>query len=132
MPAENGSVTPRAAAAATAASTALPPRRNTSSPIAVASASTVATAPPYPIAVGSLRTPPASAGGEVATNPKVVSDSAVSAGRSRIGPPGWTLPVVHICLPGDGLRRNDQPTPNGFGSTAGQLAPSAGRVRSVR
>ncbi len=52
MPAEKGSVTPSVAAAATAASTALPPRRRTSSPTWVAVASTVATAPPYPMAVG--------------------------------------------------------------------------------
>src|SRR3982751_5875885 len=51
MPLENGSVTPRVAAAATAASTALPPRRSTSRPVRVAVASTVATAPPYPTAV---------------------------------------------------------------------------------
>lgn len=54
MPAEYGSVTPRAAAVATAASTALPPSRSTSIPAAVASASTLATAPPYPTATGDL------------------------------------------------------------------------------
>jgi hypothetical protein len=43
-------VTPSAAAVATAASAALPPRRSTSIPIAVASGSTLATAPPDPIA----------------------------------------------------------------------------------
>ena len=47
-PETNGSVTPRVAAAATAASTALPPWRNTSRPAAVADASTVAIPPPYP------------------------------------------------------------------------------------
>src|SRR5688572_6312541 len=52
MPAENGSVTPSAAAVATAASAALPPRRRTSMPTAVASASTLATAPPNPVAAG--------------------------------------------------------------------------------
>ena len=54
MPAEKGSVTPRTPAAATAASTAFPPRLSTSTAAAVASTSTVAAAPPRPIAVGSL------------------------------------------------------------------------------
>src|SRR5687767_3259299 len=52
MPADNGSVTPRVAAAATAASMALPPLRSTASPTPVAVASTVAIAPPDPVAVG--------------------------------------------------------------------------------
>ena len=46
IPALYGSVTPSAAAVATAASAALPPLRRTSSPAALASASTEATAPP--------------------------------------------------------------------------------------
>src|SRR4029453_14076383 len=54
MPAEYASVTPRVAAAATAASTALPPRRSTSRPAAEASRSTVAIAPPGPVATGCL------------------------------------------------------------------------------
>src|SRR4051812_16260897 len=54
MPLLNGSVTPRAAAVATAASTALPPAFSTSRPIAEASGSTEVTAPPYPRAVGCL------------------------------------------------------------------------------
>ena len=45
-------MTPSAAAVATAASTALPPSRSTRSPAAVASGSTLATAPPQPYAVG--------------------------------------------------------------------------------
>ena len=48
MPEENGSVTPRVAAVATAASTAFPPSRRTCSPTAVAVGSTLATAPPVP------------------------------------------------------------------------------------
>ena len=52
MPAENGSVSPSAAAVATAASTALPPCLRTLSPILVAYGSTVETAPPYPLLVG--------------------------------------------------------------------------------
>src|SRR4051794_37885631 len=54
MPAEYGSVTPRAAAVATAASTALPPRRSTARPTFVALGSTDDTAPPKPTAVGCL------------------------------------------------------------------------------
>src|SRR5438445_689231 len=54
MPEEYGSVTPSAAAVATAASTAFPPWRSTSVPAAEASASTLATAPPYPMASGLL------------------------------------------------------------------------------
>ena len=52
MPAENGSVTPNTAAAATAPSTALPPWRNVSIAACVARTSTVAAAPPVPTAVG--------------------------------------------------------------------------------
>ena len=47
-------MTPRVAAAATAASTALPPWRSTSRPAAEASRSTVAIAPPVPVATGCL------------------------------------------------------------------------------
>ncbi len=46
MPAEYGSVTPSAAATATAASAAVPPWRSTSIPARVASGSTLDTAPP--------------------------------------------------------------------------------------
>src|SRR5437764_7938801 len=52
MPATNGSATPSVAATATAASTALPPWRRTSSPAEVASTSSEATAPPVPTATG--------------------------------------------------------------------------------
>src|SRR6478735_23869 len=54
MPALKGSVTPSVAAAATAASTALPPALSTLRPAALASGSTVLIAPPLPTAVGSL------------------------------------------------------------------------------
>src|SRR5919198_2170344 len=50
IPATYGSVTPRVAATATAASTAFPPLRRISMPTRVASASTLATAPPVPVA----------------------------------------------------------------------------------
>src|SRR5919112_4442690 len=54
MLAEYGSVTPRVAAVATAASTALPPRLSTSVPTCEATSSTVATAPPVPRITGTL------------------------------------------------------------------------------
>jgi hypothetical protein len=47
-------VTPSTPAAATVASIALPPRRSVSIAALVASASTVAAAPPLPVAVGCL------------------------------------------------------------------------------
>jgi GNAT superfamily N-acetyltransferase len=50
-PATNGTVTPSALAVATAASTALPPRRRTSIPARLAPTSIEATAPPVPVAV---------------------------------------------------------------------------------
>src|SRR5438105_1138692 len=50
MPATYGSVTPRVALAAIAASTALPPRRRIPIAVRVASWSTVAAAPPVPVA----------------------------------------------------------------------------------
>ena len=54
IPQEKGSVTPSTPAAATAASTALPPERKVWIAARVASVSTVAAAPPRPIAVGCL------------------------------------------------------------------------------
>src|SRR5690242_14832257 len=54
MPALYGSVTPSAAAVATAASAALPPRASTSRPTWLASRSTEATAPPDPVMTGTL------------------------------------------------------------------------------
>src|SRR5687767_12999308 len=92
MPAENGSVTPSVAAAATAASTALPPRRRTSRPTAVAVASTVETAPPYPYAVGPSGAAPAAPAGAAVTPMVVRVSAAVAASavvrRNRIDPPG--------------------------------------------
>lgn len=54
MPLAYGSVTPSAAAVATAASTALPPARSTSMPTWLATGSTEATAPPDPVIVATL------------------------------------------------------------------------------
>src|SRR5438270_3016132 len=75
MPATYGSVTPRVALAATAASTALPPSRSTSMAVRVASRSTLAAAPPVPTAVGCW----AEAGGaETPTSEAGTSASAAS------------------------------------------------------
>ena len=54
MPHEYGSVTPSTPAATTAASTALAPWRSASTAAAVAYGSTVAAAPPVPVAVARL------------------------------------------------------------------------------
>src|ERR1700760_1168111 len=51
-PATHGTVTPRALAVATAASTAFPPRLSTSIPAWLAPTSIDATAPPLPVATG--------------------------------------------------------------------------------
>ena len=68
MPQLNGSVTPSVAAAATAASMALPPRSRISSPAALAWGLTEAMAPPVPVAVDAANasepSPVASAEGE--------------------------------------------------------------------
>src|SRR5215207_6560295 len=69
MPELYGSVTPSAAAVATAASTALPPSRSTSRPMALADASTDETAPPCPVDVegaGGVGRPVTTAAVEVA------------------------------------------------------------------
>jgi hypothetical protein len=60
MPHENGSVTPRTPAAATAASTALPPCFSVSIAVCVAILSTLAAAPPVPIEVGGPEPDPTS------------------------------------------------------------------------
>ena len=53
IPHDSGSTTPSTAAAVTAASTALPPRRSAPIAACVATLSTVAAAPPVPVAVAS-------------------------------------------------------------------------------
>src|SRR6478735_6634396 len=86
MPALYGSVTPRVAAAATAASTALPPLRRTSIAAADASGSTVLTAPPYPVAVAVLAVSRGSACAGAATAPPVTLNAraAVTATSPRV------------------------------------------------
>src|SRR5215211_2517643 len=79
MPAEYGSVTPRAAAVATAASTALPPFRSTAIPMFVASGSTDETAPPNPIEVGTFT----GGSGVCATAPLAVRADRTSAPADR-------------------------------------------------
>src|SRR5690349_13025694 len=86
MPDENGSVTPSVAAVATAASTAFPPARRTWRPTAVAVGSTVATAPPYPIAVGCWASAARTEPGAVST-PSAVTEASAIVRRKRIVPP---------------------------------------------
>ena len=76
IPHENGSVTPSTAAAATAASTALPPRRKMSIPACVASLSTDAAAPPVPTEVGGPEPLPTSAAAETPNASATVVASA--------------------------------------------------------
>src|SRR5690606_41519498 len=87
MPHEYGSVTPSTAAAATAASTALPPLRSTDRPARVASRSTVATAPPDPVATGFLVSGPAHFGSAAAgceTSPTVSAQiETIAAPRAK-------------------------------------------------
>src|SRR5688572_26447367 len=98
MPAENGSVTPSTAAEATAASTALPPARKVSIAACVPSASTVAAAPPEPVAVGVFAgscAPAPCAPASAASRP--AHSSARRNGLRLIGPPqvrrvGETVP----------------------------------------
>jgi len=85
MPAEYGSVTPRVAAAATAASTALPPRRSTPMAALEASRSTVATAPPVPVATGRLTARAAVAAAVGAARAAVrLRMSVTAASRARV------------------------------------------------
>ena len=79
MPALKGSVTPSAAAVATAASVALPPARSTRSPTRVAYGSTDVTAPPEPYAVARL-------GGSAGRGPAgaVASDGAETVPRVTV------------------------------------------------
>ena len=74
IPHEKGSVTPRTAAAVTAASTALPPRRSVSI-AAWSRAVDVAAAPPVPTDVGG----PIGAGSAAATIPTATAAITVSA-----------------------------------------------------
>src|SRR4051812_32230641 len=84
IPAEYGSVTPRAAPATTAASTAFPPLRSTSSAALDASRSTVATAPPVPAAVGCLGVGAGRAGAGRATAPAGTASRRPSASSRTV------------------------------------------------
>src|SRR4051794_18531063 len=91
MPALYGSVTPRVAAAATAASAAFPPLRRTSMAAAEASGSTVLTAPPYPVAVGFLSVSRGSAKAGLATAPLVTLRA-----RAAVTAANWRLTCVMV------------------------------------
>ena len=87
MPHENGSVTPSTAAAVIAASTAFPPPRRVSTAAWVASVSTVAAAPPVPIAVGGPVGAVAAAAGPASA--RMGREAAVTSEQSvaRMSPP---------------------------------------------
>src|SRR6478672_4404972 len=99
MPALYGSVTPSAAAVATAASAALPPRASTSMPTCEASRSTDDTAPPEPVMAATLgrsvglpchpRSLPGAVGAAVVCAP------AVAGSRDR-GNPTTRAPRTHL------------------------------------
>src|SRR3954453_23726520 len=83
-PHEKGSVTPRTPAAATAASTALPPAFSVSMAACVASVSTLAAAPPVPMDVGG----PFGATAADAATPNTSTNTKSSASvKRRISPP---------------------------------------------
>src|SRR4051794_24271830 len=89
-PHENGSVTPRTAAAVTAASTALPPPRIVSTAACVARVSTVAAAPPLPVAVAGPCGPTsaeAAIGGARTTTPATSATAIERTTGWRIAPP---------------------------------------------
>src|SRR5215210_5404880 len=95
IPHEKGSVTPSTAAEATAASTALPPRRRMSIPACVASFSTEAAAPPVPIDVGGPEPLPTSATAGIPNTSAAAVTSATSTYRPlrRMVSPSDALPV---------------------------------------
>src|SRR5690349_4985384 len=94
MPAENGSVTPRAAAAATAASAALPPARRICRPAREASKSTVDTAPPRPMARGVFTAveAPGRAGRAAGAGDVALAGAAVRASAAATAPVVATMP----------------------------------------
>ncbi len=83
-PHENGSVTPSTAAAATAASTALPPAFSVSMAAWLARVSTLAAAPPFPIDVGGPNGATAADAGTPTTSPTTKSRMAITR---RMVPP---------------------------------------------
>src|SRR4051812_23160291 len=107
MPVEYGSVTPNVAAAATAASTALPPCWSTRSPARVASGSTVLTAPPRPTAVACFAVARCAAGARSAAPAAPTTGGPVSraAGTTRAvaaASSGRRGRVMTTSLPGSG------------------------------
>src|SRR3954454_1695094 len=87
-PHENGSVTPSTPAAATAASTALPPAFSVSMAACVANVSTLAAAPPVPMDVGG----PFGATAADAATPKTNTNTKSSARMTRrMTPPPLSL-----------------------------------------
>jgi hypothetical protein len=94
MPDEKGSVTPSTAAAATAASTALPPALRMSMPALLASRSTVAIAPPVPVAVGCLVAAGAAAGVMIDAMNTALSKSAACGRETRSMVPPFAMSMA--------------------------------------
>ena len=83
-PHENGSVTPRTPAAATAASIAFPPFVSVSIAACVAIRSTLAAAPPWPIEIGGPEPEPTSAGAPMPSASAAPTVARTSSGRQRL------------------------------------------------
>ena len=97
MPELYGSVTPSAAAVATAASTALPPSWSTSRPMALADASTDETAPPYPVEVDGA--------GGVGRPVPTAEALGPAAGAAEAGAPTPTIPSAKAAVTAMPARR---------------------------
>src|SRR6266511_4348870 len=115
IPHENGSTTPRTAAAATAASTALPPRSSTSIAVCVASGSTLAAAPPVPVATGCWTGVVRGAVSRAAA----VDDMAARSTTAATGHPGLHRP-----------RRATRSTRDHLAALPTRMGPGQGRLTS--
>src|SRR4051812_8612263 len=131
MPAEYGSVTPRVAAVATAASTALPPRLSTSVPICEATSSTVATAPPVPRITGTLGSlgttgPAAGAGVGAAAGALVRAPTWAARGATPVG-----VGVATAALVGSASATPTPAATTARSAVRAMTAPSRGRTGRI-
>ena len=110
IPLENGSVTPSTAAAVTAASTALPPWRSVSIAAWVAWRSTVAAAPPLPVAVAGPVAGCAAAAPEAAARVIVIASSGATARRVRVFMPSELPEMPALEAPACGPPAQTSPT----------------------
>src|SRR5207248_1177882 len=126
-PAANGTVTPIAAAVATAASMALPPCLSTSMPAWLASRLMDATAPPVPTATGCFLTAPGARAAALAANGRAASAAAraevtetVIRRRCIATSRDGGVPFPRLVLPGGGDA--NQPAAVGPAQTGGWIA----------